>query len=167
MLEAILKKIAVLCYGKGIIIALAGGFAYSLYCGPRATVDLDFVVLTDKDLHAFEGMLKRNFPSVYRNLETIHYPLVTINRFLLMEGDEETVLDLLIVNDSDYGKSVFSRTRIIEYDDTKIPVVSPEDLIILKKKSSREQDRLDARRLVERLAGDLDEDYIDRWENSY
>ena len=100
MLEAILKKIAVLCDGKGISIALAGGFAYSLYCGPRATVDLDFVVLTDKDLDDFEGMLKRDFPSVYRNIETIRYPLVTINRFLLIEEDEETVLDLLIVNDA-------------------------------------------------------------------
>jgi predicted nucleotidyltransferase len=163
MLEETLKKTVSALTDADIKIALAGGFAYSLYCEPRATVDVDLVLLTGSSLEEIDVGLRETFVSVYRNLETIEFPLLSINRFLIIEDEEETVLDILNIKNEEYAKAVAGRIRSIELEEIKVPVVSPEDLYLLKQSSGREQDRLDAARIEEHFADSLDHDYINRW----
>ncbi len=56
MLEKILKIIIVGAEQASLRLALAGGFAYSMYCNPRATVDLDFVIFTDDDIDSVKQL---------------------------------------------------------------------------------------------------------------
>ena len=163
MLEETLKKTVSALNRAGTHIALAGGFAYSLYCEPRATVDVDLVLLTGSSLDEAEDRLRETFVSVYRNLEVNEFPLLSINRFLIIEEDEETVLDILTIENDAYMKALAGHIREIEFKDIEVPVVSPEDLYLLKQSSSREQDRLDAARVEEQFGDRLDHDYIRWW----
>jgi predicted nucleotidyltransferase len=163
MLEETLKKTVRVLTDADVKIALAGGFAYSLYCEPRATVDIDLVLLTGSSLEEIEARLRETFISVYRNLETIEFPLLSIDRFLIIEEDEETVLDILNIKNEEYAKAVAGRIRSIELEEIEVPVVSPEDLYLLKQGSGREQDRLDGARIEEQFGDRLDHDYINRW----
>lgn len=163
MLEETLKKTVRVLTDADVKIALAGGFAYSLYCEPRATVDIDLVLLTGSSLEEIEARLRETFISVYRNLETIEFPLLSIDRFLIIEEDEETVLDILNIKNEEYAKAVAGRIRSIELEEIEVPVVSPEDLYLLKQGSGRERDRLDGARIEEQFGDRLDHDYINRW----
>lgn len=163
MLEKILKAIVVGAEQASFRLALAGGFAYSMYCNPRATVDLDFVIFTDDDIDSVEQLLINRFASVYRNLEAFSFHLVTVYRFLAISGEEETIVDLLAINNEEYKRELFSRVREIELDEITVPVVSPEDLIVLKRYSNREQDKIDADNLEKQLEGRLDTRYIEKW----
>lgn len=163
MLEDILKKMIRAAEEASLRLALAGGFAYSLYCKPRATADLDFVLFSDKDIDSAESILKGLFSSVYRNVESFSYPFVTVYRFLVIIKEEETVIDFLVPKSEDYCRELFSRIRMMHYDDIELPVISPEDLVILKRHSGREQDNIDAVQLETDLSGTLDTEYIEKW----
>lgn len=60
-------------------------------------------------------------------------------------------------------EEIFSRCRYIKFEDIELPVISPEDLFILKTASSRKQDKLDAENLVQELGLSLNTDYIQKW----
>ncbi len=61
-----------------------------------------------------------------------------------------------------YEKDIFSRCRYIRFADAELPVISPEDLFIIKTASSRKQDKLDAENMIQELGTSLDMDYIQK-----
>jgi hypothetical protein len=83
-------------------------------------------------------------------------------RFLSIEGEDSVVVDVLDIRHKEYLASLFSRETEITLGRVSVPVVSKEDLFILKRLSSRPKDRLDADEM-ERDLKDLDRSYIDRW----
>ena len=144
-----------------IPFCLAGGFAYSIYAEPRTTVDIDVVTLTSGTPCKLRETFNALFPSVYENTIVFSYKLITIQRFLLMAEDEEFVFDQLCYKPEfdEYSSAVFSRLKTIPFGETEIPVISREDLIILKSASKRKQDRLD----VSNLLTDADMAYLKLW----
>ena len=91
-----------------------------------ATVDIDVVLIGDLD--TIENIVRGTFSSVYRNLETMRYPLVEVNRFLLIDTDDETVLDVLQPTEAAFAQFVSESLREIDFDGSQIPVVAPEIL---------------------------------------
>jgi len=161
MLEERFLRVAAALSDRRITWGLAGGFAFSLYCRPRATVDIDIVVIGD--LAETERALRAAFPSVYRNLETMRYPLVDVHRFLLIEAEEETVLDLLRPSDPAFMAFTADGLRNIDFADTSIPVVAPEVLYALKKTSTRDRDKADVAELEATLGNSLNRDTVAAW----
>jgi hypothetical protein len=161
MLEEAFLRVAGGLSKRKITWGLAGGFAFSLYCRPRATVDIDIVLIGS--LETIEDALREAFPSVYRNLETMRYPLVDVHRFLLVESEDETVLDVLSPSDEAFARVVVEGLRQIDFAGTRIPVVAPEVLYALKKSSSRDRDKADVTELEACLGDSLDRAAVNRW----
>lgn len=161
MLEETFLQLAHALSNHRVTWGLAGGFAFSLYCRPRATVDID--VLLIGDLNSIEDAARGTFSSVYRNLETMKYPLIEVHRFLLIEMEEETVLDVLRPSDDAFAQFVAEGLRHIEFAGTQIPVVAPEVLYALKMSSARDRDKADAAELKACMGGSLDQEAVLRW----
>ena len=161
MIEETFLRLARALSNRRVTWGLAGGFAFSMYCRPRATVDIDVVLIGDLD--TIEDTVRSTFSSVYRNLETMRYPLVEVNRFLLIDTDDETVLDVLQPTEAAFAQFVSESLREIDFDGSQIPVVAPEILYALKKSSSRQRDIADAAELESCLGDSLNRTAIARW----
>lgn len=160
-LDEALLRVAETCERHGIEYALAGGFAYAVYCTPRATVDIDIVAIGDPA--RLEAALISAFPTVYRNTVPMEYPLVRVHRFLLIDTDEEIVLDVLEPTRSSFGADVAAHTRTVDFHDRELRVVAPEHLYAMKRASSRRQDQLDADELFASVGETFDPKLVDRW----
>ena len=93
--EALLRVIDA-CNEAELQYGLAGGFAFALYCEPRATYDIDLMI--SGELSSIEAAVRTRFSSVYRNTESMSYPLVDVHRLLLIDAEQEFVLDILRPN---------------------------------------------------------------------
>jgi hypothetical protein len=161
MLQQTFLRVSAALESRHITWGLAGGFAFSLYCRPRATVDIDIVLVGD--LAMIEDALRDAFSSVYRNVEMMRYPLVDVHRFLLIESEDETILDVLQPRDESFAKFVAAGVRQIDFEDTRFPVVAPEVLYALKKSSSRDRDKADVAELEVCLGDALDLSAVKVW----
>jgi len=110
---------------------LTGSFAVSYYGSPRATHDIDFVILATQDnKHQFDNFLK-NFSKEFifqpftlpDNLDNYQYNLV---------HDETGIkIDFWIINGREF-EIKYEHRKIIKFKKYKIPLISVEDLIIQK-----------------------------------
>jgi hypothetical protein len=119
--------------------AVCGGWAMAIHGSPRATVDIDFLVLTE------------NLPKVWKIAEDFGYwveglplsfddGLVEIRR--ISKIDEETkilfTIDFLLVTDG--LKKVWETRENIDWEDDRVWTVSREGLIFMKQISGRTKD---------------------------
>ncbi len=158
-LDSSLTKITNAFRNDNIIFALAGGFAFSIHIIPRATVDIDFVIFTNDNKIKIESSLKRLFSSLIPHKTPIKAGNFEVWRFIGID-DEETVIDILISTDSEFTKNAAERITYLEYNDTTIPILSIEDIYLMKKNSIRPQDISDCIMIKEVKKETLDWDYI-------
>jgi hypothetical protein len=163
-LDEALHRVIEGCNAGGIHYALAGGFAFSIYCAPRATVDIDLVMAgSPEDLLP---ALRSRFQSLYRNETSMTYRLVRVHRLLLIEQEREVILDLLEPTDPDLARSIHSTARKIVLQGTTIRVIAPELLYVLKRDSNRPQDQLDADTLLSTRGATFDHRLVEPWVDS-
>jgi len=77
--------------------------------------------------------------------------------------DQEVVVGLLLA-DSDYLRKVIDRRRVVSFSGQQVPIVTLEDLILLKTLAGRLQDQADLEKI--RLRQDelaVDWDYVQGW----
>jgi hypothetical protein len=128
----------------GIDYAVCGGWAMAIHGLPRATIDIDLLVLGD-DLERAWDMAKQLGYDV-EGLP-LHFGEIEIRRISKIDPESKRLftLDFLLVtpplNEVWYGR------ELIEWEDGKTWVVSKSGLIELKKISGREQDILDIGKL--------------------
>jgi hypothetical protein len=60
-------------------------------------------------------------------------------------------------------RSALKRKETVQIADFSVNISTPEDLIILKLLSGREQDKLDAQKILEIQKEHLDRKYIQKW----
>ncbi len=147
LLEEFVKLTETLNQAK-IDYAICGGWAMAIHGLPRATVDIDLLILT--------GDLNR----VWKTAQNLGYdveglPLhfhdgaIKIRR--ISKIDKETkrlfTIDFLLVTEA--LKEAWENRELIEWEDGKTWTVSREGLILLKTISGREQDLLDIKKLRE------------------
>ncbi|MFP4485299.1 MAG: nucleotidyl transferase AbiEii/AbiGii toxin family protein [Spirochaetaceae bacterium] len=158
--NALLKAIDGL-NNSGVDYALAGGFALSAHVEPRSTVDIDILIFGGLD--SLEGALASVFASVYRNLESMEYPLVTVHRFLVMEGEEEFVIDALVPNEDSFADEAAGHTERVELFGRTLRICGPDLLYVLKRASDRPRDHLDAEDLQRAANARMDRSFVNRW----
>lgn len=141
---------------NSINYALIGGIAYSIFCEPRATYDIDFIVDIE-NFNDFLKILKKNDKFINIHKEPMKFKNALIERVIY---ENNIIVDFLIADD-EFKRNVLSRKIGIKIDNQVIFIVKIEDLIILKLLSKREQDYLDTKNLLK--IQDLDFDYIRFW----
>jgi hypothetical protein len=146
----------------GISFALAGGFAFSIHIIPRATTDIDFMIFTRSDLGVIEKSLGEIFSHLISHREPIKGGEFKVWRFVGID-DEETVIDILVSDDEFFAESALKRINSLNFKNQEIPVLSLEDIYIMKKKSTRYQDIHDCKMIEEIKGESLDRAYIEKW----
>lgn len=158
--EALIQVIDA-CTEAELSFGLAGGFAFALYCEPRATYDIDLMI--SGELSAVESAVRTRFSSVYRNTQSMRYPLVEVSRLLLIEAEQEFILDVLTPRTTELAAEFEAGLQKVPFAGREAPVLSAELLWLLKQGSIRAQDRLDADQLYAVLDTDAAASLIQRF----
>jgi len=133
---------------KKIDYAICGGWAMAIHGLPRATVDIDLLVLTE-DLNEVWNIAQNLGYDVEGLPLHFHDGAIEIRRISKIDKSSKRLftLDFLLVTEQ--LKEVWENRELIKWEDGKTWTVSREGLIRLKKISGREQDLLDIKKLQE------------------
>lgn len=161
---ATLKHVCQCLEELNIPYMLTGSFAANFYAVPRMTRDIDIVIEIfnpdiDKFFHAFQGVY-------YLDKGTLSEAIEHEGMFNIVHQGTVIKIDFILRKDTPYRREEFRRKRQIEFDDVKIWIVSPEDLVISKlfwaQDSLSERQLSDIKNILSTSIG-LDEEYIQKW----
>lgn len=143
----------------GIQHAIGGAIAFGFHAEPRGTLDVDMNVFVAAD--APEATLEAL--AAYG----ISFDFVTAREAIAARGDlfvehRGCRLDLFF-NSIPLQETASHRTRLVDLLGKRVPILSAEDLVVLKLLFNRHKDIVDIERLMETSPEDLDQDYIRHW----
>jgi hypothetical protein len=133
---------------EGIKYALCGGVAMAIHGRPRATVDIDMLILPESlsDTLRIAGDLGYTV----RGLDmTFGKDVIEIRRVSKIDRERKAVLTLDMILVTDAIRDVWDNRVQAKLPSGKLSVVSKEGLIALKKISGRPQDVADIGALQE------------------
>lgn len=140
--------------------AIIGAWALSLWGKPRATADLDFLVLVkDQELERLSAFMTRAGMNVDEVWEQWN-PLLRGSQ--LRFQCRSVTIDFLCPRDR-HDQEIFRRRKKKRVEGNYYWVVSLEDFILQKLKVGRPRDFEDALSVVERFREALDRNYLGRW----
>jgi len=150
-----LKRFCLFFNEADIKFCLVGGLAVGILSKPRATEDIDLLVLIDEDMKETIGnRLKRDF-EIIQDHDLMHFKNATIWRIVIKEtftNDRSLVIvDLIFANNEIYREALADVIQL-PIDEGNIPVITPKNLIKIKKLSNRPRDWLDIQALEETMA---------------
>lgn len=127
---AVLRDVVSKLSGAGFQYMLTGSFALNYYAEPRMTRDIDIVVaLRIGDAETVIASFERDYyvprDAVARAIAKQTLVNVIHNEFIVK-------VDLIVRRDNEFSRIEFERRKPVEIDETKIWIVSKEDLIISK-----------------------------------
>jgi hypothetical protein len=140
--------------------AIIGAWALSLWGKPRATADLDFLVLVEEQgLERHSVLMTRagmNIDEVWQQWNPLH------RGSQLRFQHRGSTIDLLRPRDR-HDQEILRRRKKKRVEGSYYWVVSLEDFILQKLKVGRPRDFEDALSVVERFRETLDQNYLGRW----
>lgn len=139
---------------------LIGAWALSTWGRPRATADVDFLVLVDEtDL----GRLSDRMVNAGMVLDETWLKWNPMLRGMQLRFQFRGItVDVMRPRD-EHDEKLFRRKRSRRIDEHYCWVVSPEDFILQKLKVGRPRDFEDALSVMERSGKMLDRRYLQRW----
>lgn len=157
-----LKEICLFLDNIRIEYMLVGGLAVGIWGEPRATVDIDFLVSIKTD---YSDLLRQKVKESERFIFIHDRPLIFGKISFLratLKSNADISVDFLFADD-DFKNEALKRKETLQISDFSVNVSAPEDLIILKLLSGREQDNLDAKKIFEIQKKRLDREYMQKW----
>lgn len=136
---------------------LIGGLAVNRWGRPRATQDVDFIVLVDfgEERDVSEAILKEFRPRID---DTVRFAVT--NRVLLAENDAGVPIDIGLAG-FPFEEAIISRATGFEFDEAVVvPTACAEDLIVLKAIAGRGHDWADIEGIIVRQSDRLDWELI-------
>jgi len=144
----------------GIPYVVIGAWALSIWGKPRATADLDFLVLvTEEELERVGGLMVRSGMELDQTWQEWN-PLLRGSQLRFQYRG--VTVDLLRPRDR-HDQEIFRRRRKKRMGQQYCWIVSSEDFILQKLKVGRPRDFEDALSVVERLGAKLDRIYLEGW----
>ncbi len=133
---------------QNIEYAVCGGWALAIHGVPRATVDIDLLVLSE-DLSKVWKIAEDLGYSVEGLPLSFDEGFLEIRRISKIDGESKTLftIDFLLVTEG--LKEVWKTREIVNFEDDKVWTVSREGLIFMKQKSGRHKDLGDIESLEE------------------
>jgi hypothetical protein len=154
--EAALVAIAGALERLAVPFMLIGGHATAIWGTPRATLDIDITVwASETDAERIASGLPVGFKVLTRE------PVVFVRdtRVLPIAYREDVRIDM-IFGLLPFEQQAIERAHSIEMAGTRIPVISAEDLILMKIVSTRPRDLGDIESIVDARAAVLDLHYL-------
>ena len=147
-----LKQLCLILNKSDIYYCLIGGLAVGMVSRPRATEDIDLLVLlNEQDRGSIVNLLRDEFELIQDD-NVMNFKDTTILRVVIRESHKKdkslVIVDFIFANNAIYKKAVYNPIKLI-VDGITIPVASPENLIEIKKLSNRPQDLLDIQAIRE------------------
>ena len=142
---------------RKIDYALCGGLAMAVYGAPRATIDIDLLVLPEnlQDIRSLVAELGYNLDALPMNFEGGAIQIHRISKLDEKAGDLLS-LDLILVTPK--LSEVWENRHAVDWESGKISVVSPEGLITMKTLRKSGQDLDDIKKIEEALGGKSSQD---------
>ncbi len=157
-----LKELCLFLNNSNIEYMLVGGLAVGIWSQPRATVDIDFLVSIRVDDFSFlKKRLHESGKFVFIHNEPSTFRKVSFLRATLKQNTNISA-DFLLIDD-EFKTEALKRKESVPFGDFTINISTPEDLILLKRLSDREQDKLDAEKILTMQKELLDMEYIKKW----
>ena len=149
-----LKSVCALLHDAEVKCCLIGGLAVGILAKPRATEDIDLLILIEENkLPSLTVLLKKKF-EVIQERNIMHFEKATIYRTILGSPAADktglVIVDFILADNDLYREAVLNPLNLI-VDDVIIPVAKHEYLIKIKNLSNRPQDLLDIASLKEVL----------------
>ncbi|MDO9528199.1 MAG: hypothetical protein Q7J27_03475 [Syntrophales bacterium] len=143
---ATLKQLCSALNRANISYCLIGGLAVGIIAKPRATEDIDILILLEeKQKDSLVLLLTKHFELI-QDHKIMHFEKATIWRSVIQHSSIENggfvIVDFVFADNDIYKKAVLNPVNL-EIDDVTIPIASPENLIAIKQLSNRPQDLLD------------------------
>ena len=134
--------------GEGIEYALCGGIAMAIHGRPRATVDIDILILAESLSDTLR--IAADLGYTVRGLD-MHFPrdVIEIRRVSKFDRARKAVLTLDMILVTEAIREVWDTRVNAKLGGDNLSVVSKEGLITLKKMSGRQQDLADISALTE------------------
>ena len=147
-----LKQLCLILNKSDIYYCLIGGLAVGMVSRPRATEDIDLLVLlNEQDRGSIVNLLRDEFELIQDD-NVMNFKDTTILRVVIRESHKKdkslVIVDFIFANNAIYKKAVYNPIKLI-VDGITIPVASPENLIETKKLSNHPQDLLDIQAIRE------------------
>jgi hypothetical protein len=150
----------------GVIWLIGGSVASSLLGEARTTADVDLVAdLRAKDVKAFCDAVA---PDYYVDEDTARWAVSTRRSFNLIDNVTITKIDVFCCKDDPLSREQLVRRIFVEAGGLRLPLPSPEDIILQKLLWHREGGRTSDRQLRDALgvarvhAQTLDLEYLER-----
>lgn len=163
MNKNILKRLFTVFRAFNVTYTLIGGYAAAVWGSIRATKDVDFLadIPFGKIQDILDELKNHEFIVEYRAGD-IEDPVSGVIRLRFpvedVEGDEESIELLLGIKKM--PADIYLRSEKVDLMGVEIPVVSPEDLIVLKLLTGGPVDLQDARDIYKILKERLDMSYL-------
>lgn len=127
--------------GAGVVYALAGGLAVSIYTVPRATQDIDLLLAVSDLGAAMSAVSDLGFRVAGRPMR-VAGGRMEIQRLIKIDGADLLPLDLLLPMDTELAEILAARTEIA-WEGTRLWIVTLPGLRSLKRLRGSAQDRAD------------------------
>jgi nucleotidyltransferase AbiEii toxin of type IV toxin-antitoxin system len=128
--------------------ALCGGIAMAIHGRPRATVDIDILILSESLLQVLT--IAEELGYTIRGLDmSFEKEVIEIRRISKVDSATKFVLTLDMILVTDAIRNIWETRVEANWEERKLSVVSREGLIALKKISARPQDIADIAALQE------------------
>ena len=149
----------------GIAYMVSGSVCSSLHGEPRATRDVDIVIVGAEDkVLDFVQSLGRDY---YVSLDAVRDALARRTMFNVIDSRSGYKADFVIRKDRRFSREEFGRRRTTKIAGLDVWVTSPEDTILTKlewgKDSQSEQQFRDALGVAVVQWDHLDRDYLRKW----
>ena len=128
--------------------AICGGWAMAIHGLPRATIDIDLLILSEDLEKVWQIALSLGYDVEDLPLH-FHDGAIEIRRISKIDKESKRLftIDFLLVTDA--LKEIWENRELIEWEEGTTWTVSRKGLIKLKTISGREQDLLDIKKLSE------------------
>ena len=145
---------------------VTGSYASSIHGMPRATRDIDIIVMPTRDqLARFIEQLPHS--SYYSALEDAIEALRRRRQFNIIDLSTGWKVDFIIPPLTEFNVEEFERRQEVEIDGLRLYVASPEDILVAKltwaKEGASDRQIEDAAGVINGQGADLDIAYVQRW----
>ena len=131
---------------RGVEYALAGGWAYSALVEPRATTDVDLLILLqDPSPGKIAELFSSVFESIVPHSAPVSFKDILIWRVVGIRNNRESIVDPLLAR-SDFLRNVLARKKTIDFLGMALPIIT----VILKTIAGLLQDHADIERIRQR-----------------
>ncbi|TKS59724.1 MAG: hypothetical protein EWM72_01909 [Nitrospira sp.] len=152
---------------RGVQYALAGGWAFSALVEPRATTDIDLLILLDPpSRETIQSLVSSVFSSTIVHPSPMKMKGISIWRGVGLRDKQEVVVDFLLA-DSAFLQSALARKQQITLGAQLVSILTLEDLMLMKMIAGRLQDLADLEKIEARKTQlQIDWSYVEQWKTT-